>query len=74
MRITFVHLTFQEWMQATPTTVDRAWQNVMVADGLSRPGFSGSPWVKDGKVYGLLKGRVRPAGQGTWYAVAETSI
>lgn len=70
-RMTFVHPNFRAWTHAGPDELPREWQNVMVGVGMSIPGFSGSPWVRNGKVYGLHKGRVRP--QDTWYEVAETS-
>jgi len=71
--VTFLHLNLLEWTRSTPGDWEPQWRNVMVGDGFSRPGFSGSPWVREGKVYGLLKGRVRPPGQNTWYTVAETA-
>ncbi len=72
-RLRFVHLNLLEWTKDKPEEWPLAWHNVMVGEGkeISRPGFSGSPWVKDGKVYGLHKGRVRP--DDTWFEVAETA-
>ena len=70
--VKFVHLNLSEWTK-TPTDWSPPWRNVMVGDGMSRPGFSGSPWSRDGKVLGLHKGRVQPTGQTKWYAVAETA-
>ncbi len=74
-RVTFVHVNLLAWSgeraELQPRAWPREWQNVMVGVGDSLPGFSGSPWVKDGKVYGLHKGRVRPAS--TWFEVAETA-
>lgn len=72
VKVKFLHVNLLEWSRMTgPWT--HAWHNVMVAHGAAQPGFSGSPWVKDGKVYGLLKGRVRPPGHAAWYATAETA-
>lgn len=72
VKVRFLHVNLLEWSRMTgPWT--NAWHNVMVAHGAAQPGFSGSPWVKDGKVYGLLKGRVRPPGHAAWYATAETA-
>lgn len=67
----FVHLNYLEWLQAKPTDVAPEWRNVMVADGVSKPGFSGSPWFRNGKVYGLHKGR--STRQNRTYALAETA-
>jgi hypothetical protein len=66
----FVHINLVEW---TKTAWSSEWRNVMVAEGFGKPGFSGSPWVRDGKVYGLHKGRVQPRNQQNWYSVAETT-
>jgi len=71
--VRFLHVNLLEWTKSKPSDWSQAWHNVMVADGMSKAGFSGSPWVREGKVYGLLKGRVRPARQDKWYVVAETS-
>lgn len=69
--VKFVHLNLSEWTKSLGWSPP--WRNVMVGDGISRPGFSGSPWARDGKVLGLHKGRVQPTGQTKWYAVAETA-
>jgi len=71
--IKFLHLTLSEWNRNSTDTWSAQWHHVMVGEGLSQPGFSGSPWVRDGKVYGLLKGALRLSGQGKWVAVAETA-
>src|SRR2546427_1778087 len=69
----FVHLDLREWTISEPLVWSSEFRHVMVADGYSKPGFSGSPWVRQGKVYGLHKGSVRPQGQARWFAVAETA-
>jgi hypothetical protein len=73
VRVKFIHGHLLTWLNARPDQWPAPWHNVMVADGYSRPGFSGSPWVRDGKVYGLLKGTVRPPGQATWYVAGESA-
>ncbi len=73
VRVKFVHANLLEWANSKPAEWPPAWHNVMVGAGLNKPGFSGSPWVKDGKVYGLHKGGVRPGGHATWAPVAETA-
>ncbi|MGQ0549783.1 MAG: trypsin-like peptidase domain-containing protein [Armatimonadota bacterium] len=73
VRVKFVHQNLLAWLPTGAGPWGQAWHNVMVAHGMAQPGFSGSPWVRDGKVYGLFKGRVKPPGQGAWYATAETS-
>ncbi len=72
-RLRFVHINLLEWTKDKTKEWPLEWHNLMVGEGKekSRPGFSGSPWVKDGKVYGLHKGRVRP--DATWFEVAETA-
>lgn len=72
-RLRFLHVNLLEWSRTSSREWPRAWHNVMVADGFAKPGFSGSPVVKEGKVYGLLKGAVRLPGQTAWYPTAETS-
>ncbi|MGH2374311.1 MAG: trypsin-like peptidase domain-containing protein, partial [bacterium] len=72
VKVRFLHANLLEWSR-TAGPWSNAWHNVMVAHGMAQPGFSGSPWVRDGKVYGLLKGRVRPPGHTAWYATAETA-
>lgn len=69
----FVHLDLLEWTRSEAGVWSSEFRHVMVGDGFSKPGFSGSPWARDGKVYGLHKGSVRPEGQAKWFAVAETA-
>lgn len=71
--VKFVHLNLVEWTKAKPADWSPPWRNVMVAEGFSKPGFSGSPWVRGDKVFGLHKGRVKPPGQSHEYPVAETA-
>jgi hypothetical protein len=73
VKIRFVHINLLAWNRAQASSWPRQWHNVMVGEGQTRSGFSGSPWVMGGKVYGLHKGSVRPPSQSTWYAVAETA-
>ncbi len=73
VKVRFVHLNLLEWSRTSASHWHPQWHNVMVGDGLVKPGFSGSPWVKDGRVFGLVKGQVRPPGQSAWYAAAETA-
>jgi hypothetical protein len=55
-----------EWSGWSETDVDkfaqrnRPWQDTLVFEGFSKPGFSGSPVMRDGKVMGLLKGSWQP--------------
>lgn len=71
--VRFVSLDLREWTKSQPGVWSAEFRHVMVGDGFSKPGFSGSPWARDGKVYGLHKGSVRPEGQAKWFAVAETA-
>ena len=73
VKIRFVHVNLLIWNRVPATTWPRQWHNVMVGEGQTRSGFSGSPWAMNGKVYGLHKGTVRPPNQNNWYAVAETA-
>lgn len=73
VRVRFLHLNLLEWTGASPDQWPPQWHHVMVGQGTVRPGFSGSPWVRHGRVYGLLKGVVRIPGQDTWVAAAETA-
>lgn len=73
VKVKFLHLNLLQWARAKPGEWPAQWHNVMVAHGLAKPGFSGSPWIKQGKIYGLLKGAVRPPGHAAWYATAETA-
>ncbi|MGH2404366.1 MAG: hypothetical protein ACRDGN_07860 [bacterium] len=73
VKVRFVHLNLLEWLHARPDQWEPQWHNVMIGDGVVKPGFSGSPWVRNGKVYGLVKGQIRPSGQAIWYAAAETA-
>ena len=73
VKIRFVHLNLLAWDRASAERWPRQWHNVMVGEGQTRSGFSGSPWAMGGKVYGLHKGSVRPVNQNNWYAVAETA-
>jgi len=64
--VRFLHPDFAVWA-TTHIRKDRQWnewppeaRGVLVGEGRGRPGFSGSPWVKDGKVYGLHKGPLPP--------------
>jgi hypothetical protein len=59
----FVHMNYLEWSQLDRNRVSHQWHNTLVALGTSRPGFSGSPWVADGKVFGLHKGSTRLPGR-----------
>ncbi len=70
--VKFVHINLLEWTQGKQAWSPE-WRNVMVGDGTSKPGFSGSPWVRQGKVFGLHKGRVQPNSQSKWFVVAETA-
>ncbi len=72
-RMRFLHVNLLTWSQDSTVEWPQAWQNVMVGEGYARPGFSGSPWVKDGKVYGLHKGIVRLQSSRESFAVAETA-
>lgn len=63
VKYTFVHMNYLEWSKLDRNRVSHQWHNTMVARGGSRPGFSGSPWVADGRVFGLHKGSTRPPGQ-----------
>jgi len=71
--VTFVNLDLREWTKSETGVWSVEFRHVMVGDGLSKPGFSGSPWVRDGKVYGLHKGAVRPRERNKWFPVAETA-
>jgi hypothetical protein len=73
VRLKFLHINLLEWAKVGPETWPPQWHNTMVAEGLAKPGFSGSPWIADGKVYGLFKGRVRLPNRDQWYPVAETA-
>lgn len=73
VKVKFLHVNLLEWTKTRVEAWPRQWHNVMVGEGTSMPGFSGSPWVRDGKVFGLHKGRVQPPGQNTWFVVAETA-
>jgi hypothetical protein len=59
----FVHMNYLEWSALDRTRVSHQWHNTMVALGTGKPGFSGSPWVADGRVFGLHKGRTQPPGR-----------
>ena len=72
-KVRFVHGNLLAWAGARAQDWSREWHNVMVGEGFSIGGFSGSPWVKDGRVYGLHKGWVQPGGQGPRYVVAEAA-
>jgi hypothetical protein len=58
----FVHMNYLEWSRLDRHRVSHQWHNTLVALGTSRPGFSGSPWVAGGKVFGLHKGSTRLPG------------
>lgn len=73
VKMKFLHVNLLEWSRTATGLWSQAWHNVMVGQGVIEPGFSGSPWIRNGKVYGLLKGRVRLQGQSAWYATAETA-
>jgi len=73
VKIRFVHINLLVWNRVSADTWPKQWHNVMVGEGQTRSGFSGSPWVMGGKVYGLHTGTVRPPNQNNWYAVAETA-
>ncbi len=73
VKVKFLHTNLLEWSRTKPDQWPHQWHNVMVGEGIIKPGFSGSPWVRNGKVFGLLKGQVRLPGQTTWYTVAETA-
>ncbi|MGH7429323.1 MAG: hypothetical protein ACREJ4_13355 [Candidatus Methylomirabilaceae bacterium] len=73
VKVKFLHLNLLEWSHTARDEWEPQWHHVMVGDGLVKPGFSGSPWIRNGKVYGLVKGQIRPAGQGAWYAAAESA-
>lgn len=73
VKVTFLHLNLLEWSRTGRGDWEPQWHHVMIGDGMIKPGFSGSPWVRNGKVYGLVKGQVRPPGQSVWYAAAETA-
>jgi hypothetical protein len=70
--VKFIHVNLGEWTK-TLTQWSPQWRNTMVGDGMSMPGFSGSPWVRNGKVFGLHKGWVKPTAQSKQYVVAETA-
>lgn len=72
-KVKFLHLNLLEWSRTARDDWEPQWHNVMVGDGLVKPGFSGSPWMRNGKVYGLVKGQIRPAGHSAWYAAAESA-
>lgn len=73
VRVKFLHLSLLGWLPTAKDEWEPQWHNVMVGEGLVKPGFSGSPWMRNGKVYGLVKGKVQPAGQNHWYAAAESA-
>lgn len=73
VKIRFVHINLLVWTRESADTWPRQWHNVMVGEGQTESGFSGSPWTMGGKVYGLHKGAVQPTSRPTWYAVAETA-
>ncbi len=71
----FLHVNFLQWLRAAIKqrpdlwagwedrpleTFSREYHNTLVAEGFSKSGMSGSPWVKDGKVFGLNKGSWQP--------------
>lgn len=62
--VRFLHTTLTAFLaeRQIQWTPPRPWRNVMVGEGFVAPGFSGSPWVRDGRVYGLTKGWVQPPG------------
>ncbi|MDR7419107.1 MAG: hypothetical protein QN178_09365 [Armatimonadota bacterium] len=70
----FLHVNLLEWARVGPETWPSQWHNTMVAEGMAKPGFSGSPWVARGSVYGLFKGQVRLPNRDQWYPVAETAV
>jgi hypothetical protein len=72
-RLKFVHVNLIEWSNLRRADLEPQWHHVMVGEGYSKPGFSGSPWVRDGKVYGLHKGSVRLRNNHATYPVAETA-
>jgi hypothetical protein len=72
-KVRFVHINLLVWAGSRVQEWSRAWHNVMVGEGYSIGGFSGSPWVKDGRVFGLHKGRVQPGGRGPVFVVAEAA-
>jgi uncharacterized membrane protein len=73
VKVKFLHLNLLEWSRTTANDWELQWHNVMVGDGMVRPGFSGSPWARGGKVFGLVKGTIKPPGHNIWYAAAETA-
>jgi len=73
VKVRFVHINFSTWAGSRAQSFSRQWHNVMMGEGYTVPGFSGSPWVMSGRVYGLHKGWVQPGGQGPRYVVAETA-
>lgn len=73
VKVRFVHGNLLAWAGSRVQSLSRQWHNVMVGEGHSIPGFSGSPWTIDGKVFGLHKGWVQPADRGPRYVVAEAA-
>lgn len=71
VRVRFVHLNYLEWRRLRPEDIEVQWRNLMVTEGQARPGFSGSPLIRDGRVYGLVKGGARPRGSPKVYVLAE---
>ncbi len=71
VKVKFLHLNLLEWSRTAKEEWEPQWHNVMVGEGLVKYGFSGSPWMRNGKVYGLVKGQIKPAGHSHWYAAAE---
>jgi len=74
-QIRFVHPTFIQWLrmqiQQRPDlwtgwaeqnldNFSRPYHDTLVFEGFLKPGFSGSPVMRDGKVFGLLKGHWKP--------------
>jgi len=55
--IRLLHHHFRTWVAADGWSPELA--HTMVAQGHRQPGFSGSAWVRNGKVYGLHKGTAR---------------
>lgn len=71
VKVKFLHLNLLEWSRTARDQWEPQWHHVMIGEGLVKPGFSGSPWMRNGKVYGLVKGQIKPAGHSSWYAAAE---
>lgn len=69
--IKFVHINLLQWSGSKPEEYPREGHNLMVADGLTGAGFSGSPWVKDGRVYGMLVSQVERHDK--LYSLAESA-